>query len=166
MRKLLIFVSICISFYLIQQICTNWQNLFILKKNNLKESAEIRALEFSTHDLLFLEDQPLGDVKDIYKEINKQMRLFSRNHDFKNSLDFKRMNKDGYVKEVEEASAWIGVKQIALILRFYELNSIDEAMLVYGFLDSLEASNFIQVSSIILKENILEANVQIYGRDL
>ena len=166
MKQIIIVIAIVLSSYLTQQSYAYWQEFSILKSKNLKELEDIYKSESSIQNLSFLKDQTLGDVKDAYKLVNRQMRLFSRNHNFKTTLEFMKINKNGYVKEVEEASPWIGIRQMSLILNFYEIKNVDQHMLTYEFLDALETSNVIHLSSIVQKGDCLEANVQIYGRDL
>ena len=166
MRKIVLVLSLIASCYLGYRAFYGWSDMKQLENQNLILKKEVIQYKDKIKKIEALDDQPLVDLQESYKRINTKIRLFSRSNDFKTTLDFNKSNKRGFLSEVEEDSLWIGVKQMTVDIKYFEIKSLDQFMSIIGFLDTLEASNYLKVLSIYQAGDSLQAKVQIYGRGI
>lgn len=164
MKNVVLSVSIVFCFYFIHQTIELWQEFNDLKNKDLRALDELKEIKNTEQMLNSLKDAPVGLLEDEYQNINKQIKLLSRNYDLKVSMEFVKARNDVLLLENNEASRWLGIEQIPLRINFSDLKGLDQYMLVLMFLENLEVLNSLEILEINQTGSLVQAIIQLYGR--
>ena len=141
----------------------NWYIQEDLQKGlALKE--EIKRSQNVLKRLEALQSAPVGFINDQYSHLDKQVHMFSRYHDLKISLDIDGLGKEGVISNAAGQSLWPGISALLIHLNFYDLKGIDELIMVFELLETIEDFNPLRILNIVQKSNRLEVGLQLYGR--
>ncbi len=141
-----------------------WQEGQILEYKSSISQKEIKKLQNDLNYLEFLPDEEILSLESNYEYLDKQIRMFGRCYDLKVSMVADKVNTNALIFQAINSSRWLGIKQMSLHMIFYDLRNTDQNMTILKFLRTLENFYPLRVSSVLLRNNQVESQFQLYGR--
>ena len=164
MKSAVLMLTGLLFIFLITQSFHLWKNGMSLKIKNQSAQNELKKFEGEYRFLDSQTDGTIGTIEDNYKNIDKQIRLFSRFHNLKVSVEEEKRdrNRVGMVQDARSV-VWPGINQMSVYLNFYDLKEVEQQIKVMGFIEEMEAAYPLKVLRLNQSGHHLQVGIQIYG---
>ncbi len=166
MRKIIFVFSLLLFFWLIIQAFGIWQNVKYLKSGTLILEEEIKNDQYRLKEVERLPSVQIHSIEESYQDLNEQINKMSRYYNTKISLKIKDLDKEGIVSKSIKQTSWPGIEGVLLHLNFYDLKEIEQFMTAYVILERIESSFPLKMIYVVQKDNYLESEFQLYGREI